>query len=369
MRVVIVSYYGKVNSPSLWSGTPKNIRDHLTKISNLEIEELFVLRSQFVHRLLMGLEIIFNFWPKRSILRTLISSFMILFYIFMKDQKEAIFLHLEPVGYIPRRLSKRRKIQHYLFLDSTVIQWFDVSESGVRASKKSKSIQIWKENRIFTIFEGFFPISKKAYNSLIEDYEVEPSKIKLIRTGCGIKVTDAPLIHDSEAVDEDTIRVLTIAKVEHWRKGVDLILQAAQESHAANIHFDLVLGKKYLSSAIANVTFHNFLPSAQLSNLYFNSDVFVLPCRFEPYGLVFLEAVRANLPIVATVESGLVVDLYDMGWPVIFAEQNSLSVIQSILRSNSVLTKVKELDKVRDNILARFDWEKMSQEMVAEWKL
>jgi glycosyltransferase involved in cell wall biosynthesis len=47
------------------------------------------------------------------------------------------------------------------------------------------------------------------------------------------------------------------------------------------------------------VTFHGLVSSQALARLYASADIFVFPSRYEGYGIVLAEAMKAGLPIVA----------------------------------------------------------------------
>ncbi|MGZ4848291.1 MAG: glycosyltransferase family 4 protein [Halobacteriota archaeon] len=57
--------------------------------------------------------------------------------------------------------------------------------------------------------------------------------------------------------------------------------------------------KKELRSC-PQLTMHSNLSSADLSELYRGSSVFIMPSRFEPWGKVFFEAMSFGLPVIGT---------------------------------------------------------------------
>ena len=57
------------------------------------------------------------------------------------------------------------------------------------------------------------------------------------------------------------------------------------------------------------VTFHGAVKSGQLENIYTECDVFVLPSKYEPWGLVVNEALSYGLPVIAPVWVGAACDM------------------------------------------------------------
>ena len=54
------------------------------------------------------------------------------------------------------------------------------------------------------------------------------------------------------------------------------------------------------------------IPLEEVSNYYKNAQIFCLPTRVEPFGLVFLEAFSHRLPVVA-IEIGALTDIVSNG--------------------------------------------------------
>ncbi len=63
----------------------------------------------------------------------------------------------------------------------------------------------------------------------------------------------------------------------------------------------------------------NYIPDDDLSNYYRAATVFALPSRYEPFGMVAIEAMACGAPTVVTVHSGLA-ELLDFGTQALFAD-------------------------------------------------
>jgi len=62
------------------------------------------------------------------------------------------------------------------------------------------------------------------------------------------------------------------------------------------------------------VRVEGFLQPADLAIAYERSDVFILPSRFEPWGVVIHEAATAGLPLICSSECGATIDLLQDGY-------------------------------------------------------
>lgn len=75
--------------------------------------------------------------------------------------------------------------------------------------------------------------------------------------------------------------------------------------------------------ANANITFMGFVPNEQLGALYQAHDVFILPSKYEPWGLVVEEAIYWGLPVIVSDKVGSSIDMVrDLGTGCIFQSDN-----------------------------------------------
>ena len=148
-------------------------------------------------------------------------------------------------------------------------------------------------------------VTSRYTAALLAGWGVPPSRLRVVEPG-----TDpAPTAQGSGS---GTLRLLCVASLTP-RKGHDLLLRALAGLRAEPWHLDCV-GSLDRNPAWAEglirlrdelglagrVSFPGTLGEEELEGRYGGADLFVLPSRFEGYGMVFAEALAHGLPILAT---------------------------------------------------------------------
>jgi glycosyltransferase involved in cell wall biosynthesis len=116
-------------------------------------------------------------------------------------------------------------------------------------------------------------------------------------------------------LQDDTRLVLNVARLEDF-KGQDVLLKAWVTIVAEHPRAKLwIAGTGSLETTLKNmvvelglqdsVRFLGFVPQAEVHALMEAADVFVLPSREEPFGIVLLEAMAHGLPVVASKVGGI----------------------------------------------------------------
>ena len=371
MRILLISSHGNPRNERLWSGTPSNLLQSLQAIEGLEVETMFTLKSRFLDVLLLGIETIFCLGRRRSAVRHLVTSFALFLGLFWRLNRYSCLLFFDIEGN-PGILPKRRETsspKFFRLLDSTEAQWSLVhghfSPNNLRKFNRLKV----REKRISQNFDGFFVLTQATKESLFRDYGIEPRKISIVRTGSGQKLGERrnPVIGGPGKKRV----LLTVAKGEHWRKGIDIVLELFSKN-LLNSNFELraILGKEFKESIPRGVRKFETVSLKELILNYQLADYFVLPCRFEPYGLVFLEAVRMGLPIITTVNSGLGFELIKSGWPGTLVESDAESLAKGVRALEDLEQPMQsQLVELQKKILETFSWSKMASDIVAEWSV
>jgi glycogen(starch) synthase len=133
----------------------------------------------------------------------------------------------------------------------------------------------------------------------------------------GIDDVRLPNRRRSSKDEQGKIRILYVSRLER-RKGTDILLRAAVtilEKHD-QVEFELVgrgiepdswlrdMGRAH-HALLSRIRFCGELPDYDVLQAYADADIFCVPSRFESFGLIYLEAIRSDLPVVACAVGGV----------------------------------------------------------------
>lgn len=193
-------------------------------------------------------------------------------------------------------------------------------------------------------------VSEANYGKMLEWYPELKNRMSVIHNGIDLDAFEKELIHFTtqekqkirsrlfDAEPEEKI-LLTIAAL-HPRKGLKYLLQAMQKIiEQKNSTKLVVIGegpeKKDLEKLAeklkinGNVKFLGHQES--IPRMLKSSDLFVLPSLKEAFGLVLLEAMAAQLPIIATNVGGIPEIIDDRKTGILVEPKDSDALAQSIL--------------------------------------
>jgi len=152
-----------------------------------------------------------------------------------------------------------------------------------------------RQKRIYDDASVCLVTSPWAADSVIHDYGIPESKVAVV--GFGSNVTCEPVPKDWERP-----RLLWVG-VDWHRKGGDILLEAFSKAAIPGARLDLV--GHHPAVDVPNVRGHGVVRNTQrLRALFEQATLFVLPSRFEPYGIVFIEAASAGTPVLGTDTGG-----------------------------------------------------------------
>jgi len=369
VKVLLISSHGNPRNEKLWSGTPANLFRNLEATNVVQIESMFTLKYKTIDLILLFFEVICKFERRRSALRRLITTRILWIRLHRKKDNFTHLLFFDIEGDPKVLASKPNGPKFYRLLDSTEVQWEKVNNRFVSSKADEFKKQKAKEFEILNNFDGFFVLTEATRDSLVKDYQISSQRIRVVRTGLG-----QPVDSSSTSVPKllsDSTNLLTIAKGEHWRKGIDLLLDVFRLNLVdKSIELTAILGDNFADVIPRGVEKFGFMSLQDLNRKFQTAEIFILPCRFEPYGLVFIEAVRMGLPIVTTKYSGLGYEFIKSGWPGKIVEPEANSIARGIIEvRNLEISTLGDLPRMQSEILKSFSWPRMAHDILQEWKL
>jgi glycosyltransferase involved in cell wall biosynthesis len=183
-------------------------------------------------------------------------------------------------------------IPHFLYTDHTHLENLNY-QHGNKDLYSQKWIDLEKEIYQHTTLN--FVRSSNVGRSMVENYSCPANKVILAYAGSNVNVSEVR----SENKDFSSQHILFVGIDWERKGGPDLVEAFKLVLHKhPNARLTIVGAKPELQ--IPNCSVIGPVPADELDQYYQKAGVFCLPTYQEPFGIVFIEAMTARLPIVAT---------------------------------------------------------------------
>lgn len=171
-------------------------------------------------------------------------------------------------------------------------------------------------------------------------------------------------------------KVLLYIGILEQRRNVDFLIRLLEKLNSNQDNYHLVIVgsgieesnlKKLCSSLNVqnNCHFVGKLNQTELPSLYKTADLFLLPTSYEIYGMVILESMYFNTPVISTLNGGSDIIIKDNINGFIIEQLDTVRWSEKII---SFFTNKKLSKEVRDNlegyVINNFSWESISQDYV-----
>jgi len=162
-----------------------------------------------------------------------------------------------------------------------------------------------KADRVITV-------SDLTRRTVIEKYGIEPGKVFTVHNA-----VDPDMFSELKEIKKHVKeKIVTFLGRITFQKGPEYFIEAAYKilQKDNNVRFVMAGSGDMLNKMIERVAklriadkfhFTGFLKGEAIDRMFGLSDVFVMPSVSEPFGIVPLEAMRANVPVVISKQSGV----------------------------------------------------------------
>ncbi len=222
----------------------------------------------------------------------------------------------------------------------------------------------WGERLLAPFCQKIVAISQHEYDRGVE-IGISPSRMVVIENGLSRK---NPVAVPAEWKDPIT-KVLFVGRLDR-QKGVDILLKSAAtlEGRASFKVIGATVTTKSeqntVSSVPDNVELLGWKSPVEIAGYLAACDVVVMPSRWEGFGLVALEAMRAKKPVIASAVGGLrqIVRHGQTGF--LFPSGDSVALAEAILGQDAAGWRDMGLAGYR-RFHARYQSDRMNDELIA----
>ena len=174
---------------------------------------------------------------------------------------------------------------------------YDIERSGMHAADKIITVSYFTRNLI------------------ISRYGISGDKVEVVHNGIDRSQT-SPLTLDDTTIIEDNERIVLFLGRITMQKGPEYFLNAAKKVLEVidNVKFVMAGSGDMMHRSIelaaelgigSKVLFTGFLRGEDVQKIYKMADLFVMPSVSEPFGLVPLEALDNEVPVIISKQSGV----------------------------------------------------------------
>lgn len=307
MKICMVSSH-EINDPRAWSGTPYSLYCALRDYPNNEIEtvdlsayhtaaskrlhavrHLDLVRSLRAHAPVSRLGLAYENPLNSSILHRVV-----------KHSDADVVLELG--GYMP----SKHFPPYYIYSDSThdlLLDFYAQQGHPPFGRQESDMDNVRRAAEyvrpIYRNAQGIFCMSQWMADSLIHTTGVSADRIHVVYAGSNWHGLSVPENHPRTLCAGKTIHLILVG-VSYLGKGVDLAVAATELlNRESDTQYVLhVCGVREDFPHPDCVINHGFVDKPALSELLGQSDLFVLPSRFDCFGIAFAEAMAYGLPCI-----------------------------------------------------------------------
>lgn len=179
----------------------------------------------------------------------------------------------------------------------------------------------WIENHAYNSADGVIAVSQQMKTDVIEAYGIKPEKVTVIHNGIDpnfYKPTFDNQLLEEYGINPNIPFVLFVGRITR-QKGISQLISAAKYFNAT-CQIVLCAGApdtpeiaKETEVLIADLKAHRsgiiliseMLPREKVKVLYSHARVFACPSLYEPFGIINLEALSCETPVVGSAVGGI----------------------------------------------------------------
>lgn len=265
-------------------------------------------------------------------------------------------------GYVSYKLKKEKNIDYIVAVRNTDVNTFfkkmpHLRKVGVKILENAKQIIFISPRYKRYVIDTYIPDELKK--SIEEKSVVIPNGIdKFWFDNINMK---------SKAIDKNNLKLIYVGKLDK-NKNLDTSMNAIKKLNELGYKATLdIVGNgpelDRINEASKNdykdmIKLHGFMNKEEIIDLYRNSDIFIMPSKYETFGLVYIEAISQGLPVIYTRNQGF--DGYFKEGQVGFSV-NYDDVDEIVEKIKTIIDSKINLESLECELRKSFVWENIAK--------
>ncbi len=183
-------------------------------------------------------------------------------------------------------------------------------------------VSSWVERVAYESADGVIAVSESMKRDVHAEYGVAPDRIRVIHNGVDLnqyRPTPNPSVLRELQIDPDIPYVLFVGRItrqkgivhlvnaiRHLQTGVQVVLCAgAPDTPDIAREMSEAVDRARADSSHPIIWIREMLPKGTVITLYTHAAIFVCPSVYEPFGIINLEAMACETPVVASAVGGI----------------------------------------------------------------
>jgi glycosyltransferase involved in cell wall biosynthesis len=252
--------------------------------------------------------------------------------------------------------AKQEGLPHFLYTDDPELTKLSYPDLDRKYFLPPWRVEL--EKQAFRNSTIVFVMSTNVQKCMMEQYSCKPEQVACVRVGSNVKTSNGQIGERNY----QSKNILFVG-VDWERKGGPTLVEAFKL--VAKVHPDVRLTIVGCSPDlnILNCTVVGRVQLEEVHKYYLDAAIFCLPTTFEPFGIVFVEALSYKLPVIGT-NIGAIPDFIrdgENGYLISPGDVQQLS--KALINLLDEPNKCKAFGENGYNIALEYSWEKVGYRM------
>ena len=272
-----------------------------------------------------------------------------------KTDEDLVFVHVTDYC-IPEGLDPN--IKHFVYIDSTLYGVLKYQPDDRLFKNRLSKKYINKSREYLMRAEGVFTQNEWSRESVINDYQIEASRVHNVGFGINLKPLEKEKPYDNSML-------IVLRRGAEKKKGLLLLLEAfkivKKKTEDAVLY---VVGTELEPQA--GVEYYENYPREKTIELFSKSSLYVMPATFEPNGITYLEGLANKSPIIGLNRCAVpeFTGYGKYGFTCDQPDKNELAdLIINAFKDKQLLRKMGE--EGQQFVMQKYKWDLVTREMIA----